>query len=74
MKDPKVVELVKKLKDNLTNINSVYQKLDAQNVWVDLQKKEKGKGWEIRHLEQKVKYQQIITKEGYGKNENVYVL
>tara|TARA_X000000950_G_scaffold151148_1_gene186143 strand:- start:3166 stop:3342 length:177 start_codon:yes stop_codon:yes gene_type:complete len=56
MKDPKVVELVKKLKDNLTNINSVYQKLDAQNVWVDLQKKEKGKGWEIRHLEQKVKY------------------
>ena len=56
MKDPKVVELVKKLKENLSDINSVYQKLDAHNVWVDLHKKDKGKGWEIRHLEQKVKY------------------
>tara|TARA_B100000963_G_scaffold358859_1_gene384581 strand:- start:664 stop:834 length:171 start_codon:yes stop_codon:yes gene_type:complete len=56
MKDPKIVELVKQLKQNLNTMNSVYQKLDAQDVWVDLQKKDKGKGWEIRHLEQKVKY------------------
>ena len=56
MKDPKVVDLVKKFKDNLNNINTIYKQLDTQNVWVDLQKKEKGKGWEIRHLEQKVKY------------------
>jgi hypothetical protein len=56
MKDPKVVELVKQLKENLTNINAIHQKLDAQDVWVDLQRKDKGKGWEIRHLEQKVKY------------------
>ena len=56
MKAPKVVELVKQLKENLTNINAIHQKLDAQDVWVDLQRKDKGNGWEIRHLEQKVKY------------------
>jgi len=56
MKDPKVVELVKQLKENLTNINAIHQKLDAKDVWVDLQRKDKGNGWEIRHLEQKVKY------------------
>ena len=56
MKDPKVVELVKQLKENLTNINAIHQKLDAQDVWVDLQRKDKGNGWESRHLEQKVKY------------------
>ena len=56
MKDPKVIELVKKFKENLKDINSIHQKLDAQDVWVDLQKKDKGKGWEIKHLEQKVKY------------------
>jgi len=56
MKDPKVVDLVKKLRDNLNNINTIYKQLDTQNVWVDLQKKEKGQGWEIRHLEQRVKY------------------
>jgi hypothetical protein len=56
MKDPKVIELVKNFKENITKLNSIYQKLDTQNVWVDLQKKEKGRGWEIRHLEQKVKY------------------
>tara|TARA_Y100001936_G_C15938361_1_gene593351 strand:+ start:81 stop:251 length:171 start_codon:yes stop_codon:yes gene_type:complete len=56
MKDPKVIELVKKFKENLKDINSIHQKLDAQDVWVDLQRKEKGAGWEIKHLEQKVKY------------------
>lgn len=56
MKDPKVVEMVKEFKQNLIKMNSLYQKLDTQNVWIDLQKKEKGKGWEVRHLEQRVKY------------------
>jgi hypothetical protein len=56
MKDPKVVEMVKEFKQSLSKMNSVYQKLDTQNVWIDLQKKEKGKGWEVRHLEQRVKY------------------
>ena len=56
MKDPKVGELVNELKENIKQINSIHQKLDAQNVWVDLQRKEKGAGWEIRHLEQRVKY------------------
>ena len=56
MKDPKVIELVKQFKENLKDINSLHQKLDAQNVWVDLQRKEKGSGWEIRNMEQKVKY------------------
>jgi len=56
MKDPKVVEMVKEFKQSLSKMNSLYQKLDTQNVWIDLQKKEKGKGWEVRHLEQRVKY------------------
>ena len=56
MRDPTVIELVKQFKENLKDINTLHQKLDAQNVWVDLQRKEKGAGWEIRNMEQKVKY------------------
>jgi hypothetical protein len=37
-------------------MNGIHQQLDKQNVWVDLQKKDNKKGWEIRHLEQRVKY------------------
>ena len=56
MKDPKVIELVQELKENIKQINSIHQKLDAHNVWVNLQRKEKGTGWELRNLEQRVKY------------------
>ena len=42
MKDPKVIELVQELKENIKQINSIHQKLDAHNVWVNLQRKEKG--------------------------------
>jgi hypothetical protein len=34
MKDPKVIELVQELKENIKQINSIHQKLDAHNVWV----------------------------------------
>jgi hypothetical protein len=56
MKDPDVVKLVVDFKQHLTKINDIHQQLYGHDVWVDLQKLDQGQGWEIRHLEQRVKY------------------
>ena len=58
MKDPKVEKLVVEFKDTLNKLNKIYAELDKEDVWLSLDKtdKTKGDGWEIRHLEQKVKY------------------
>ena len=56
MKDPQVVRLVDDFKQHLTKINDIHQQLYGHDVWVDLQKLDQGQGWEIRHLEQRVKY------------------
>ena len=56
MKDPDVVRLVDDFKQHLTKINDIHQQLYGHDVWVDLQKLDQGQGWEIRHLEQRVKY------------------
>ena len=56
MKDPEVVRLVDDFKQHLKKINDIHQQLYGYDVWVDLQKLSEGQGWEIRHLEQRVKY------------------
>lgn len=60
MKDPKVSELCKELKELVQDINKVNKKLYAQDVSYRLEESyDESKGYkefEIRYLQQKVEY------------------
>lgn len=60
MKDPKVIELCKELKELVQGINKVNKKLYAQGVTYRMEEsydeEVKSKQLEIRYLSQKVEY------------------
>ena len=60
MKDPKIVEQVKELKQLISEVNKVNKKLYAQGVTYRLEdtydEEQQSKQLEIRYLQQKVEY------------------
>jgi|TARA_B100001079_G_C16300277_1_gene465109 hypothetical protein len=66
MKDPKVVKLVTKLKDNISKLNDITEKLKEEGCYFQLESvsNTNNKSFAINHFRQSIDYSEELDIEG----------